>query len=34
VSYSAWVTLVFPVWAFAISVLLLVRSYRKPSPRA
>lgn len=33
VSYSAWVTLVFPVWAFAISVLLLVRSYRKPSPR-
>jgi hypothetical protein len=30
-SYSAWVALVFPVWALAVSVLLLVRSFRQPS---
>jgi hypothetical protein len=29
-SYSAWVALVFPLWAFAVSVLLLARSYRRP----
>ncbi|WP_158863485.1 hypothetical protein [Leifsonia sp. AG29] len=28
-SYSEWVALLFPAWALAISVLLLVRSYRR-----
>ena len=32
VSISAWVSLIFPAWALAISVFLLIRSYRKPAP--
>lgn len=33
VSLSLWVTLIFPAWAFAVSVYLLVRSYREvPQP--
>ncbi len=34
VSLSLWVTLIFPAWAFAVSIYLLVRSYRRPEPRA
>jgi hypothetical protein len=34
VSRSLWATLIFPAWAFAISVFLLARSYRKPAPPA
>ena len=30
VSLSLWVTLIFPAWAFAVSIYLLVRSYRRP----
>ncbi len=30
VSLSLWVTLIFPAWAFLVSLYLLVRSYRRP----
>lgn len=30
VNLSLWVTLIFPAWAFAVSMYLLVRSYRMP----
>lgn len=29
-SYSLWVTLIFPVWVFFISVFILVKRYREP----
>ena len=32
VSLSLWVTLIFPAWAFAVSLYLLVRSYRRDAP--
>jgi hypothetical protein len=28
VSFSLWVTMIFPAWAFAVSVYLLIRNYR------
>jgi hypothetical protein len=28
VSFSLWVTMIFPAWAFAVSVYLLIRTYR------
>jgi hypothetical protein len=32
VSNSVWVALIFPAWAFAVSLFLLARSFRKPAP--
>lgn len=34
VSRSLWASLIFPAWAFAMSVFLLARSYRKPASPA
>jgi len=34
ISYSEWVALVFPAWAFAVSVFLLARRYRRPATGA
>jgi hypothetical protein len=31
---SLWVTLIFPVWVLAVSVLILITNYRREAPRA